>query len=69
MSGNVWEWCSDKYSSDYNSPRNSMSIELRGGNWDLGHKDCRVTSRTFSDPYGGFDLVGFRLCRTLNLIE
>lgn len=33
MSGNVWEWCSDNYSSNYSSPRNSSFRVGRGGSW------------------------------------
>ena len=33
MSGNVFEWTSDKYSTDYSQPRTSSNRVLRGGSW------------------------------------
>ena len=61
MSGNVYEWTSDKYSSDYNSPRNSSSYVYRGGGWSSIARYSRVTFRNFNPAaYRGDDL-GFRL--------
>ena len=59
MSGNVWEWCSDWYSSDYysNSPRNnpqgpsSGSVRvLRGGCCYFDVQLCRVAYRLHYGP-------------------
>lgn len=48
MNGNVWEWILDKYSSDYNSPRNSSSSGFdrvyRGGFNDTT-SSCRSAIR------------------------
>ncbi len=70
MSGNVSEWCSDWYNSDYykNSPRNnpegalSGSIRVyRGGSWNISARYCRVANRDYWIPvYRGGNL-GFRL--------
>ncbi len=68
MSGNVWEWCSDRYGSDYykNSPQNNPNGPssgsrrvLRGGSWSNGAIHCRVAPRnyyisSFDMPDNGF---------------
>jgi len=70
MSGNVWEWCRDKYSQTYY--RNSQAINpkgpvkggqyvLRGGTWDYGKWACRVAARFKADPATFTENYGFRL--------
>lgn len=73
MSGNVWEWCSDRY-GDYTSnsqinPRGAKSGQekvLRGG----GHYDsnlCRVANRGSYDPEWNLpEPRGFRLVLPVN---
>lgn len=72
MSGNVSEWCQDKY-EDYRSGsqvKSSRLIDesphvLRGGDWRTIARNCRVSSRSFNNPdYPGhaFYTDGFRLC-------
>lgn len=46
MSGNVWEWCSDNYSSNYSSPRNSSYRVNRGDGWNNSATYCRVANRS-----------------------
>ena len=69
MSGNVWEWCSDRYGS-YSSesqtnptgPTSGGSRVRRGGGWDRSAGLCRVSVRGGYSPAFSFDFLGLRLC-------
>ena len=58
MSGNVWEWCWDTYSSG-----SSLRV-LRGGSWNDGAVDCAVSGRIRSGPCIQNDFLGFRVVRS-----
>ena len=58
MSGNVWEWCDNKYSS-------SSSYRVnRGGSYNDDGNDCTVSYRDYGDPYGRGRALGFRVARS-----
>lgn len=68
MSGNVWEWCQDRYGS-YSSnsqtnpkgPEGGIDRVGRGGCWSSSTGDCRVSWRLDDDPADGNYCRGLRL--------
>ena len=68
MSGNVWEWCSDRY-GDYSSspqtnptgPSTGSNRVLRGGCWYYDATCCRVAYRIYAVPTFRYNHRGIRL--------
>ena len=70
MSGNVWEWCQDRYApykadaqSNPCASSTEMKFVLRGGCWMLSKDHCAVYSRTKDEPSNTDFTFGFRVVR------
>jgi formylglycine-generating enzyme required for sulfatase activity len=71
MSGNVWEWCQDWYSSTYSSgavinPQGSASGSgrvCRGGSWHDYNWGCRLAKRNNCAPSLRYSDLGLRLAK------
>ncbi len=72
MSGNVSEWCSDWHNSDYYGSSPSVNPQgpssesesfrvYRGGCWECGAQDCRVSCRDSHTPDSWYYNLGFRV--------
>ena len=64
MSGNVWEWCSDwcLYATNSSGSHTSVSYRiLRGGSWNNGARNCRVSDRNYFVPRYSNGSSGLRL--------
>jgi formylglycine-generating enzyme required for sulfatase activity len=74
MHGNVWEWCEDRYSEDYeNAPEDGSALVegsderrvVRGGASTSSDEECRGTSRRGMNHLYRSGLIGFRLVFSL----
>lgn len=65
MSGNVWEWCWDRY-GDTPSADSASNRRVCGGAWIYGTKYALVAYRKFERPCisYNYDNYGFRVVRT-----
>lgn len=70
MSGNVWEWCMDKWGAYeaseqavYNptGAREGSNRVIRGGSWNGNAGGCRVSVRGNSNPAYRDNFIGFRV--------
>ena len=67
MSGNVWEWCQDRYGAysadpqqDPTGPDSNSKHIYRGGAWEGSASDCRISYRKMCTMYTSFN-IGLRL--------
>jgi formylglycine-generating enzyme required for sulfatase activity len=72
MSGNVWEWVNDWWSSSYyasspssnpTGPATGTDRVLRGGSWDYSTSDVRSSNRFNNTPGSMGTDYGFRVAR------
>ena len=70
MSGNVWEWCGDRYGTyptgtqtDYRGAGSGSYRVFRGGSWGSNASYCTVAYRRHNNPYYQYNRYGFRILR------
>ena len=72
MSGNVWEWVNDWYSSSYyasspstnpTGPTTGTSRSVRGGGWGTDTSGLRASERGLDSPDLEYYGIGFRVAR------
>jgi formylglycine-generating enzyme required for sulfatase activity/DNA-binding SARP family transcriptional activator len=66
LSGNVWEWCQSKWSTDYvhpedNAPEGVAHRVIRGGSWYDSAAYARCATRDNLDSEFGVNDIGMRL--------
>ncbi len=62
MSGNVWEWCSDLYTFNYDSKPNKSGWRVyRGGSYLDKQDDVRPGNRSAGSPENSYPFLGIRL--------
>jgi formylglycine-generating enzyme required for sulfatase activity len=74
MSGNVQEWCHDRYGgysttiqTNPTGPNSGTDRMIRGGSWDsFEAQHCRVAIRNYATTANSSNFVGFRVARTVD---
>ena len=70
MSGNVWEWCWDRYDNNFDTsgstdnPQDPLDVPhriMRGGSWDNFADGSHVACRCDSPPSSCLECGGFRI--------
>ena len=68
MSGNVYEWCSDRYGryrrksqTDPIGPGSGSNRVIRGGCWNYQARESRVSYRFVNNPGNRINILGLRL--------
>ncbi len=72
MHGNVWEWCEDRWHSNYkDAPTDSKAWligendnryrVIRGGSWHADPGSCRSAYRFILPPDARYSVIGFRV--------
>ena len=68
MTGNVWEWCQDRYGSYVSSSKKNPTGAVRGSNrvyrgggWGIFAWSCRLSCRNYGPLDYRFDNLGLRL--------
>ena len=71
MSGNVWEWCWDRYGAyskedvvDPSGAPSGLSRVMRGGCYNLSASCCSVSHRDYRNPDSAYSYIGFRVVRS-----
>lgn len=70
MSGNVWEWCQDRYDEKLHGGVDPTGHTFRGervfrgGCWDSVASRCRVAYRASNGPTYSNGFIGFRIVRS-----
>jgi formylglycine-generating enzyme required for sulfatase activity len=67
MHGNVWEWCFDRFPTEYDNVKYATGAQwkdarlIRGGGFDWYTSDCRSANRGRHPPTDARVHIGFRL--------
>jgi formylglycine-generating enzyme required for sulfatase activity len=63
MSGNVWEWCLNRYDDLHDTGVSQARRVVRGGSWNLNQYFARASYRSPNRPDDRGFSSGFRVVR------